>query len=390
MFFHHKNLFYLFLLFLFFNCENKKDQSKNTTQTPQTQEIKPKYAKLFTILEQKEHTILRIFEYTQDQKLKNQKDFILSKNKNQKNKKKPNPDNIIQIPLQNLAVCSHTHLACVDLLGESQKIKGVTEGSFLAEAFWQKQLLDKKVLEIGKNGSLNPEIIHQINPEIILTSNFDLSITDKNVQQLMQAGIVFVPNLEWQENHPLARAEWIKVFGYLLDKKEKSQEIFENIEKNYLQYKKIAEKANNPATQKPSVMMGLPYQGVWYVAGGQSFMAQFLRDANMGYHWDKNEKTASLSLNFEQIYEPLSKADFWINVGMATSKQSVLEADLRIPKLPNIKNIKIFNPKQSPKGGSLYLTKGVVEPDKVLKDFIKMFYPELGKGYEFTYYTELL
>ncbi len=278
----------------------------------------------------------------------------------------------------------------MDLLGESAKIKGVTESSFLAEEFWQKQFNDKKIVEIGKNGVFNAELILKINPQIILTSNFDLSATDKNVANLIQAGVQFVPNLEWLENHPLGRAEWIKVFGYLLGKEKEANEIFEKIEKNYLKYKEIAHKkiTENP-TKKPSVMMGLPYQGVWYVAGGQSFMGQFLRDAGASYHWENDTQTASLALNFEKIYEPLSKADFWINVGMMTDRKSVFDSDLRLSKLPNASKIQIFNPKQNPKGGSVYLTRGVIEPDKVLKDFVKMFHPELTKDLEFTYYKEL-
>ncbi len=365
------------------NCENSTSQKNETQQNNDLVEIKPKYAKLFTILKGKEYKILRVFDYATDGKLKQQQDFKIIEKAQKKQK------NGIFVPIQSLAVCSHTHLACADLLGESEKITGLTESSFLAEEFWQQKITNKKVLEIGKNGKLNPEIIHKISPDIILTSNYDLSTADKDIANLAQAGMTFVPNLEWQENHPLGRAEWIKVFGLLFVKEDKSNEQFDLIEKKYLEMKNLAQKHTQNLTQKPTVMMGLPYQGTWYVAGGQSFMAQFLRDAGVQYHWDKNEKTASLPLNFEQIYDPLSKADFWINVGMATNKKSVFATDTRLDKMPNAKKIQIFNPKQNPKGGSIYLTKGVIEPHKVLMDFVKMFYPTLGEKYEFTYYTKL-
>ncbi len=36
-------------------------------------------------------------------------------------------------------------------------------------------------------------------------------------------------NYDWREEHPLGKAEWIKVFGYLIDQPEKAEAYFQQV-----------------------------------------------------------------------------------------------------------------------------------------------------------------
>ena len=45
------------------------------------------------------------------------------------------------------------------------------------------------------------------------------------------------------------------------------------------------------AKTKPTVLTGGLYKDVWYVAGGKSWMAKFLEDANADYLWADNNET---------------------------------------------------------------------------------------------------
>ncbi|HBU79689.1 MAG TPA: ABC transporter substrate-binding protein, partial [Muricauda sp.] len=50
------------------------------------------------------------------------------------------------------------------------------------------------------------------------------------------------------------------------------------------------------AKTKPTVLTGGLYKDVWYVAGGKSWMAKFLEDANADYLWADNNETGSIGL----------------------------------------------------------------------------------------------
>lgn len=103
--------------------------------------------------------------------------------------------------------------------------------------------------------------------------------------------------IEWMETNPLGRAEWIKVLGYLFDKEKEADSIFQMVEKNYLAIK------NQTKRQKvrPQILHGEEYNGVWYVAGGQSYIAQIYKDAGADYLWKDNDKTGSLPIDFEMV-----------------------------------------------------------------------------------------
>jgi len=57
------------------------------------------------------------------------------------------------------------------------------------------------------------------------------------------------------------------------------------------------------------------YQEQWFVAKGDSWVAQFLKDAKSNYLWSATKGTGSLSLPFEKILEKAQKADYWIATG---------------------------------------------------------------------------
>ena len=73
-------------------------------------------------------------------------------------------------------------------------------------------LIDKgNIKEIGKESSLNTEILLDLQPELVV--GYSVSSTDKSLTTLEKAGINVIYNGDWLEETPLGRAEWIKFFG---------------------------------------------------------------------------------------------------------------------------------------------------------------------------------
>jgi iron complex transport system substrate-binding protein len=75
------------------------------------------------------------------------------------------------------------------------------------------------------------EKIMDIKPDIIMLSPFENS---GGYGKLEEIGIPLVECAEYMENTPLARAEWMKFYGMLFGEEQKTDSLFDVVEKNYL------------------------------------------------------------------------------------------------------------------------------------------------------------
>lgn len=109
---------------------------------------------------------------------------------------------------------------------------------------------------------------------------------------------------------PLGRAELVKLFGLLCGTEDAAVSIFGLIESRYLNAKQAA----LGTRKRPSVMLGVPFSGTWSVTSGASYMAQFLRDANVEY---KNyDNSISRSLSAASFVTAFKEAQYWINANI--------------------------------------------------------------------------
>jgi iron complex transport system substrate-binding protein len=139
------------------------------------------------------------------------------------------------------------------------------------------------------------------------------------------------------------------------------------------------------------VLTELKLNDAWYVPGGKSFMATLINDANGVYCWANDTTVGSLPLSFEQVYEKASGADYWLNVLFCKSLNDIKKLDNRYTNFKAFKNKQVFNNDLivTPQGGNAYWETGLIEPDKILNDMIKILHPELLKEKAFNYYRQL-
>src|SRR5690606_10689351 len=157
-------------------------------------------------------------------------------------------------------------------------------------------------------------------------------------QTLTDAGIPLLLNAEWLETTPLGRAEWVKLVAALTNKEAIVNEKFRQIEERYLSLTALTKTVSN----KPSVIIGMPFKGTWFVPDGDSYMTRFLSDAGCSYKWSDITGKGSLALNFETVAPEALKADFWLNVGYVHSKEEILSKDVRYAHFRPFKNENIF------------------------------------------------
>ena len=372
---------YLFLLLIIFSFSCKKEVAKVDKKTQPQSTIK--YAKGFDIVD--ENGIKKLVIKAAYKNSKEVFNYEIIK-KNSKSEINTSSENIISTPVNKIVVTSTTHIPMVELLNKETAIVGFPYAKYVSSEKTRTLIDEGKITEIGKENSLNTEILLDLQPELVV--GYSVSSADKSLTTIKKAGINVIYNGDWLEETPLGKAEWIKFFGVLFDKEKQADSIFKVIEANYLDAKKIAKKA----TKKPTILSGaIMSKDIWNLPAGESFVAQFLEDANLNYLWKDSKGKGSLSLSFESVFEKGKDADFWIAPGYFSSKEQLLNSNKLYNKFTPFKNNKIYTPttKKGKTGGVIYYELASTRPDLVLKDIIKITNPDLLPDYNFTFFEKM-
>jgi len=84
-----------------------------------------------------------------------------------------------------------------------------------------------------------------------------------------------VLDLDYKEQDPLGRAEWLKFMAAFYGREKEADSIFNETEKNYLALK---EKVKG-VSKKPAVFCNLPFKEIWYMPCGENYIALLIADA---------------------------------------------------------------------------------------------------------------
>jgi iron complex transport system substrate-binding protein len=289
----------------------------------------------------------------------------------------------VQIPVQNVASLSLTYLGMFDLLGETDRVIATTEAKYIYNPILYQRFLDGKLVSLGESMQINGEAVIGLFPALVMKYLYGGKETVD--EQITDAGIPIAYNLEYLETHPLGRAEWIKFAGAFVDKYQKADSIFKGIEKSYLD---LCESIKN-TTNRPTVLDGSNYQGIWHAAGGRSYPAQLYRDAGADYYWNIDSSRGNIPLSFEIIIDKQVNADYWIGPSSG-SKAELLSIDGKYSLLRAFREDRVyrFDKRINPNGGLDYFESGVVNPDILLKDLIWVFHGEVLDPYYKPVYLE--
>ena len=128
------------------------------------------------------------------------------------------------------------------------------------------------------------------------------------------------------------------------------------------------------------------------MAGGRSFMAQFLADAGGDYLWGEDESIGSLFLDFETVFERAAAADIWLNVSQWWfTLDDALAEDSRYANFAAFANRQIWsnNLAINESFGNDFFESGSAFPELVLRDLISILHPQLLPTSERRYYRQL-
>lgn len=329
-------------------------------------EVPLKYATKFKILNLKNDYILEIYS-------KNKKsEIIFSKNKNCQN-----------IPTFNKKISKAlllytSHISFIELLNEVESIHGISDFKFVYNRKLRKR---KNILKLGSPPS--HEKIYQSKADIFFTG----SESQSNMAQLARGNVPLVSILEFAESHPLGRAEWIKVFGLFYQKFKKSEGIFNSIVAKYNETKELTKNL----VARPIIAAGRNYNGIWKAPGGTSDLAILIKDAGGVYLWRKDSTKVMQNIIFEKAYQELGTANIWLPQSEWVNKNDILNEDKRYKNLKLFKNDMVFNNnlKLNSAGGNEYWERGLVRPDLLIQDYLKIFHPSLAQNKKLNWYQKL-
>ena len=292
---------------------------------------------------------------------------------------------IIPIPLKSIVVTSTTHIPALEMLGIENTLVGFPNTDYISSEKTRKLIDAGKVREVGTNETLNTEVLIDMSPDLIVS--FGLNNNNPTIDNLQKSGLKVIYNGDWTEQSPLGKAEWIKFFGALYGLDAKANTIFSEIEKEYTTTLALAKKA----IAKPTVLCGAMYQDQWYVPQGESWASLFMKDAQSNYLWADSKGTGSLSLPFETVLDKAQNADYWISPGDFSSLKEMNDSNPHYKEFTAFKNKKVYSYSinKGAKGGILYFELSPTRPDWVLKDFIKIFHPELLPNHKLFFFQKL-
>ncbi len=372
-----RTLVLFFVLAILFSCKEEKAVNSILPNTNR-EHIKLKYAKGFSITKHDHFTLVEVLKPWPKAE-KSYKYVVVSKEYLAKTSfMKDAYDGIIITPIEKSVVTSTTHLPALELLEVQKTLVGFPGTDYISSKSIRQQVDNGNIRELGKNEGLNTEVILELNPNIVV--GFGIDGGNKSLETIKKSGIPVIYNGDWVEHSPLAKAEWIKLFGTLYNKEKAADSIFNQIENDYLEAKTLAKKVKS----KPTVLSGAMHNDVWYLPNGSSTEGQLLKDANVNYLWSDTEGSGSLKLNFESVLIKAKNADIWLSPSNYSSMESLKNSNENHGLFDAFKskNIYTFSNTTGDKGGVIYYELGMTRPDLVLKDIIKICHPELLESYE--------
>ena len=282
-------------------------------------------------------------------------------------------------------VTSTTHIPALELLDVGRTLIGFPGTDFISSKTIRQQIHKGNIRELGKNESLNTEVLLELNPEVVI--GFGIDGNNRSLETIKKSGIPVILNGDWVEGSPLAKAEWIKFFGALYNKEKEADSIFNRIEKDYLNAKKLALNTHN----NPTVLSGAMHNDIWYLPNGTSTEGQLLKDANVNYLWQDVQGTGSLKLSFESVFVKAKNANIWLSPSNYSNLKNLKNGNENhaMFKAFKNKNIYSFTNTKGASGGVLYYELGMTRPDLVLKDIIKICHPELLENYKLHFFKPL-
>lgn len=257
-------------------------------------------------------------------------------------------------------------------LGLADRIVGVGEGKYIADSALYARVQKGEVAEVGSGPTLSLEKLMALKPDLVMS--FATGGGHDDYERIEALGLPLMLTSEWQEDHPLAKAEWIKLFGTLFGVEALADSIYEQSKLVYLVSKIFTDINMDRIPNCPRVIVGMSYGGTWYAPGGNSYTAQLVKDAGGCYLW-ASDSSRELRFSLEQVVALADSADIWLNPGMLSTAEEILAEEPRVSVIKAFKEKRVYqnDNRKGPGGGNDFYESAVTYPEELLREMTQIF-----------------
>ena len=273
-------------------------------------------------------------------------------------------------PLNKIICMSSSQVAALAQIDADSTVAAVSGLKYLTNP----DLHKRNCPDIGYEASLDYEKILSLHPDLLVTYTISAS-EPQYLSKLKSLGIPVLVIFEQCESHPLAKAEYVRLFGALTGRLERADSCFSSVRERYCS---LADSVAKTCDDRLKVLMNIPYGDAWYIPGADNYMTRLIQDAGgevLGAMPGRNSSVVSL----EKAYEISQKADIWLNPGHCTTRQQLSDVHHLFPAFgPLARSLPIYNNtlRTNSEGGNDFWESGAVRPDLVLEDLVKIFSSE--------------
>ena len=266
-----------------------------------------------------------------------------------------------------IALSNSVQWSFLKLLVGKKELPGAVAGhKYFCDSIIHSSVAEGQVVELRGAENIDEEQMILSESKLLLQDGFGQRILSQEGTKPYET--LFI--MEWKENHPLARLEWIKVLGALVGKEKEATSIFENKRSAYETLKNSFSKKSISC----NVMTSAPYKNEWHIPAKNSYMETLISDAGGALLHNQQNEHVSQKLNLEEAYIDFKVADVWL-VNSGIEQLKVLEA--AVPFYNEIKAAQkgnIYNYHKSKAFGNYFFWEdGVCQPEQLLSEYRQMF-----------------
>ena len=272
----------------------------------------------------------------------------------------------VDSPMDEIICMSTSHVAALSAIDALSAVKAVSGLRYISDS-----ALDRNtVADIGYDAALDYETVLKISPDLLVTYAVD-GAEPAYIRKLRSLGVRTLILNDHLENHPLARAEYVRLFGVLTGRQHLADSVFSEVRDRYLELS-----ASVDGSESVKVLINIPYGDAWFIPGKEGYMSRLVEDAGGEILGSPSGTAVSDVITLEKAYEYSMDADLWLNPGPCSSREELVQAHHMFSRfhpladdLPIYNNIRCVNEG----GGNDFWERGAIRPDLILQDLIHIF-----------------
>lgn len=292
---------------------------------------------------------------------------------------------VIRGDASRIVTMSSTNIAMLDAISRIERVVGVSGIDYITNR--RIQAGRDTIADVGYDDYVDYELLVSLDPDIVLL--YGVAGASPMQAKLRELGIPYMYVGDYLEESPLGKAEWVVAVGELTGARAEAEIRFAGIDSAYNRIR--ARLSHLSDASRPSVMLNTPYGDAWFLPPSGSYMVRLIEDAGGRYVFEENNSSSSVAVDREQAYMLASQADVWLNVENVADVASLRAALPGFEAVPPLISGEVYSNKlrSTPGGGNDFFESGVMNPDLVLLDLVKILHPEIAGDYDFSYYKKL-